>query len=147
MKPSLLRLITDRLELLTGFTGDGGPNDYQRGYLDCLNWLRGEVEAHERGEAAAAVAADGTDPLEAIRRGELLTMPPRHAALPCLQGRTHAYHLNAPRMGLKQCTHCQHTLPMEHGEKIAAGKNARRPDRRQAPTAIRPSATPEAVTA
>jgi hypothetical protein len=136
VKVTLLALLNERLALLCGFAAGPAQNDYQRGYLDCLRWVIGEVETHERGEYEST--APGGDPLDAIRSGALLTMPPRAAILPCTPGRTHAYLVNTPRHGQKQCRHCGQTIVMEHGEKIAAGRSARRSNVRQ-----RNAATPE----
>lgn len=131
MKVTLLALLSERLNLLCGFAAGPEQNDYQRGYLDCLRWVIGEVETHERGEYESTTP--GGDPLDAIRGGALLTMPPRSATLPCTPGRTHAYLVNTPRHGQKQCRHCGQTIVMEHGEKIAAGRSARRSTGRQRP--------------
>lgn len=136
MKVSILTIFTERLALLSGFVATAAPeqSEYQRGYLDCLRWAIGQAEGHERGEHDGHTL--GGDPLDAIREGALLTMPPRSASLPCTPGRTHAYNPNTPRHGTKQCRHCGQMLKMEHGELIAAGRSARRPSRQRTPAPL-----------
>ncbi len=126
--------IEQRLGQLAGAVPDAEANDFTRGYMQALRWAKERLDEGLRGLLPGVAASNGPGTADQARsappRGGgpvLLSAPPATSTVRCLAGKDHSYTYNTPEPDLKQCRHCEDTLEMTHGDRIAAGKRTRRP--------------------